>query len=157
MDLLTRIAAERDCERLVLDYANRLDAYDHGGFLSLFADDAVLAMLGRDHVGIAGIRAWLHAREQGMICRHLVTNLMVRLDGPDAATGSCYTIAHVARQALGNPPGALTAPTSLVTYTDRFTRHPDRGWLFARRSVVADLVGPDQMRALLLTARAAPA
>lgn len=155
MDLLTRIAAERDCERLVHDYANRLDAYDHDGFLSLFAEDAVLAMLGRDHIGTAGLRAWLEGREQGMICRHLVTNLVVRLDGPDAAQGTCYTLAFRAGQAQDSPPGALTTPTFLVTYHDRFTRHPTRGWLFARRAVVADLVGPDQMRALLLAARTA--
>ena len=155
MDLLTRIAAERDCERLVHDYANRLDAYDHQGFLALFADDAVLAMLGRDHAGLAAIRAWLEGREQGMICRHLVTNLVVRLDGPDAASGTCYTLAFRAGQAADSPPGALNTPTFLVTYHDRFTRHPERGWLFARRAVVADLVGPDQMRALLLAARAA--
>jgi hypothetical protein len=48
----------------------------------------------------------------------------------------------------------LTTPTFIVTYHDRFIRHPTRGWLFARRSVVADLVGPDQMRTLLLAARA---
>ncbi|WP_323039017.1 nuclear transport factor 2 family protein [Gemmobacter sp.] len=157
MDLLTRIAAERDCERLVNDYANRLDAYDHDGFLALFAEDAVLAMLGRDHTGPAALRAWLDGREQGMICRHLVTNLVVRLDGPDSAHGTCYTLAFRAGQALDTPPGALTPPTFLVHYNDRFTRHPTRGWLFARREVVADLVGPDQMRALLLMARAAPA
>jgi uncharacterized protein (TIGR02246 family) len=155
MDLLTRIAAERDCERLVREYANRLDAYDHEGFLSLFTDDAVLAMLGRDHNGIAGIRAWLEAREQGMICRHLVTNLVVRLDGQDAATGTCYTLAFRAEKAQDNPPGALTAPTFLVRYHDSFASHTTRGWLFTRRTVVADLVGPDQMRALLLAARAA--
>lgn len=155
MDLLTRIAAERDCERLVHEYANRLDAYDHDGFLALFAEDAVLAMLGRDHSGMAGLRAWLEAREQGMICRHLVTNLVVRLDGPDTAQGTCYTLAFRAGQAQETPPGALTAPTFLVHYRDRFTRHPVRGWLFARREVVADLVGADQMRALLLAARSA--
>ena len=157
MDLLTRIAAERDCERLVHDYANLLDAYDHDRFLALFAEDAVLAMLGRDHVGPAGIGAWLAAREQGMICRHLVTNLVVRLDGPDRALGTCYTLAFRAGQALDSPPGALTTPTFLVHYHDRFTRHPARGWLFSRREVVADLVGPDQMRALYLTARSAQA
>jgi len=157
MDLLTRISAERDCERLVHDYANRLDAYDHDGFLALFAQDAVLAMLGHEHTGSAEISAWLEAREQGMICRHLVTNLVVRLDGPDTALGTCYTLAFRAGQALNNPPGALTDPTFLVHYLDRFTRHPARGWLFARRTVVADLVGPDQMRALLLATRAAPA
>ncbi len=153
MDLLTRISAERDCERLVQDYALRLDDYDHDGFLALFADTAVLAMLGREHSGLPAIRAWLEAREQGMICRHLVTNLVVRADTPETATGTCYTLAFRAGQALDAPPGALTAPTFLVHYHDRFTRDPARGWLFSRREVVADLVGPDQMRALYLAAR----
>jgi hypothetical protein len=152
MDLLTRIAAERDCERLVVDYANLLDAYDHDGFMALWAEGAELAMLGRVHAGLPAIRNWLAGREAGMICRHLVTNLAVRVEGADSAAGSCYTLAFRAGQALDAPPGVLAAPTFLVHYHDRFSRDPQRGWLFARREVVADLVGPDQMRALYLQA-----
>ena len=155
MDLLTRIAAERDCERLVVDYANRLDAYDHEGFLALWAEGAELAMLGTVHAGLPAIRAWLEGREPDMICRHLVTNIAIRIEGPDHATGTCYTLAFRAGQALAAPPGAMGMPTFLVHYHDRFTRDPARGWRLRRREVVADLVGPEQMRALLLAARAA--
>lgn len=155
MDLLTRIAAERDCERLVIEYANRLDAYDHDGFLALWAEGAELVMLGTAHSGLPAIRRWLEGREAGMICRHLVTNIAVRLEGPDSATGTCYTLAFRAGQALEAPPGAMGLPTFLVHYHDRFARDSVQGWRFARREVVADLVGPEQMRALLLAARAA--
>ncbi|MBW6495906.1 MAG: nuclear transport factor 2 family protein [Burkholderiaceae bacterium] len=147
---MTRIAAERDCERLVNDYANRLDNYEHEGFMALFAEHAVLAMLGTEHAGAAAIRRWLEGREKGMICRHLVTNLVIKIERPDHATGTCYTLAFSAGQALKSPPGALTMPSFLVHYRDSFARDAERGWLFARREVVADLVGPEQMRALYL-------
>jgi hypothetical protein len=87
-----------------------------------------------------------------MICRHLVTNLAAGC----CRTGTCYTLAFRA-QAADNPGRLDHAHLPCPLNHDRFTRHPMRGWLFARREVVADLVGPDQMRALLLTARAAPA
>ncbi|WP_187972565.1 nuclear transport factor 2 family protein [Aquibium microcysteis] len=154
MDLLSRIAAELDCVQLVHEYANRLDAYDHDGFMQLWAEDGVLAMLGTEHRGPAAIRRWLEGREQGMICRHLVTNTVIRPETESSASGSCYTLAFRAGQAADSPPGALVNPTFLVSYRDRFMRDGERGWLLARREVVADLVGPDQMRALLLGARA---
>lgn len=154
MDTLNRIAAELDCGRLVHEYANRLGAYNHEGFMALWSEKGVLAMLGTDHAGPAAIRRWLEGREQGMICRHLVTNVVIRVENADAAAGTCYTLAFKAGQALESPPGTLTNPTFLVSYRDRFVRDPARGWLFARREVTADLVGPDQMRALYLAGRA---
>jgi len=150
MDDLERLLIERACERLVHDYANLLDAYDHDGFLKLWAEDAVLDMLGTQHRGPEGLRGWLAGREPRMICRHLVTNTVTDVIDADTATGRCYTIAFRARNAEGAAPGPVGDPTFVVTYRNHFTRHPQRGWLFARREVIADLVGPDQMHALFM-------
>lgn len=150
MDDLERLLSERACERLVNDYANLLDAYDYEGFLQLWSEDAVLDMLGTEHRGLNGLRAWLEGRERRMICRHLVTNTVTRVIDRDRAEGACYTIAFRARNAEGAGPGPVGDPTFVVSYRNHFIRHPQRGWLFSRREVIADLVGPDQMHALFL-------
>jgi SnoaL-like domain len=148
MDDLAKMVIEHACERLVNSYANLLDAYEYDAFMDLWAEDAVLNMLGREHAGIDAIRGWLQTREPDMICRHMVTNFVVDvLDGMNAK-GSCYTISYRVQGWLGRDPGPLEAPTFLVQYRDRFQLSADRGWVFARRDVVANMVGEEQMRML---------
>jgi ketosteroid isomerase-like protein len=154
MDDLKRLTIERACENLVNEYANLLDAYEYDAFINLWAEDAILDMLGTQHAGHAGIRRWLEGREPGMICRHLVTNVTTRIIDADNAAGSCYTIAFRAQNALGHEPGVLTDPTFLVSYRNHFRRDPQRGWLFSRRDVTADLVGAEQMRGLFVALKA---
>ncbi len=148
MDDLNRMLIERACERLTNSYANLLDAYDYEGFMGLWADDAVLNMLGREHAGRAAIRTWLDTREPDMICRHLVTNIVTDVVDENSAKGFCYTLAYRVQGGRGREPGPLEQPTFLVQYHNEFRRDPDRGWVFARRIVSAAMVGPEQMRAL---------
>ncbi len=148
MDDLNRLMIERACERVVNRYANLLDAYDHDAFMELWADDAVLNMLGREYVGHAAIRGWLEAREPDMICRHLVTNIVTDVINGISATGVCYTIAYRARGQRGQEPGLIEPPTFVVRYFNEFALDPVRGWVFARRDVLADLAGEEQIRAL---------
>lgn len=153
MDALAVLLAERACEALVHDYANLLDAYDYTGFMELWSENPSLNMLGRTHQGQAAIRSWLDAREPGMICRHLVSNLRIRVLSETEAEGRCYTLAFRAGHALQAPPGPISTPTFLVSYRDSFRLEGARGWRLAHRDVEPDLVGPDQMHALLLAAR----
>ncbi|HEU0222758.1 MAG TPA: nuclear transport factor 2 family protein [Paracoccaceae bacterium] len=149
MNDLEKLLIERTCERLATSYANLLDAYDYEAFLDLWAEDAVLNMLGREFSGRQAIRRWLEGREPGMICRHLVTNIVTDVIDADRARGYCYTISYRVQNALGQEPGPLERPTFLVHYRSEFTRHPARGWLIARRDVVADMAGPAQRQAIL--------
>jgi hypothetical protein len=147
MDDLNRMLAERACEKLCYAYANFLDAYEHDKFIGLWADDAVLNMLGREQKGRHGIRAWLESREQDLTCRHLVTNVVTEAVDDTYVKGFCYTIAYRARGWRGREPGPLEAPTFLVQYHSEF-RKEARGWLFSRRDVSAALIGTEQMAAL---------
>ena len=148
MDDLNRLVAENACAKLCHSYAIFLDAYEHEKFLGLWTGDAVLNMLGRDHEGPHGIRAWLESREQDLTCRHLVTNVVVDAIDDTHAKGFCYTIAYRARGWRGREPGPLEAPTFLVQYHSEFRKEAHRGWLFSRRDVSASLIGTEQMAAL---------
>src|SRR5262245_45701502 len=136
---LQRIEAERACERLVNTYANLIDGYDYDGFMQLWADDAVWNVLGRVWTGKAGIRQGLEVRDPTMICRHLVTNIVIDVVNDDAAVGVCYSIAYRALNHRDRAPGPLDFPQFLVDYRDAFVRDRTRGWLFARRDIVSAL------------------
>ncbi len=139
MDTLTRMEIERACERLVKVYANRIDAYDYDGFMELWTEDAVWNVLGKEWKGLAGIRAGLEARDPTMICRHLVSNIVIDVLDDNRATGFCYTIAYRVLNARGKAPALFEPPQFLVDYRDTFVRDPRRGWLFARRDIAAAL------------------
>ena len=140
MDDMTLLLIERACERLVYRYARHLDAYDYDRFMELWADDATWNMLGNEMAGIDAIRAGLNARPSALLCRHLITNIIVDVESADRASSHCYTLSFHVPDARGQEPGPLEPPTFLVEYRDRFVRHPSRGWLFARRDITAPLV-----------------
>jgi ketosteroid isomerase-like protein len=135
LDAIKRMEIERACERLVNVYANRIDAYDYEGFLKLWAEDAVWNVLGKEWRGHAGIRRGLEARDQTMICRHLVSNIVIDVADENRASGVCYTIAYRVLNARGKAPALFEPPQFLVDYRDSFVRDSRRGWLFARRDV----------------------
>ncbi len=148
MNEIDMLLIERACDRLVNRYANLLDAYDHDAFMDLWADDAVLDMLGREYRGREAIRSWLLAREPNMICRHFVTNIVTYVMSGIAARGNCYTIAYRVSGMLGREPGLLEAPTFIVNYRNEFRLDPERGWVFSRRDVAPAMVGEEQMAGL---------
>ena len=152
MNDIERMLIERACERLVNTYACRLDAYDYDGFMKIWTDDATWVMLGRPMVGTAAIAAGLVAREDHLICRHLVTNVIIDVIDNDHASGTCYTLAFRTPHARGKEPGLLERPAFAVDYSDEFVRHPQRGWLFARREARAPLVGAAHIQAMKLAA-----
>lgn len=139
MDDVSRMLAEHACQRLVHSYANFIDAYDYDRFMGLWAEDAEWVIYGKPSRGHAAIRATLAARPDKSVVRHLMSNVVVDLTGPDRAEGRCYAVAYRADGWLGTQPAPLTLPRFLVDYRDRFVRDPARGWLFSRREIVSVL------------------
>lgn len=148
MDDLARLAHERACERLIHGFARALDRYDYDAALRFWAEDGVLSLPGQDHTGHAALRDWMNRREKDMICRHVVTNLLVDVQDDRSATATALCSTWRVRGWRGREPGPMMPPAYVVDYTDTFTRHPARGWLFARRVVTVALAGVEQRQAL---------
>jgi len=148
MDDATRMAHEQACIRLIHGFARALDRYDYDAVLRLWAEDGVFSVPGRDHHGHAGLRAWMARREKDMICRHIVTNIVVDVIDHTRAVASAYCSAWRIRGWRGREPGPMALPAYVVDYADSFVRDPERGWLFASRRVEVALAGMEQRQAM---------
>jgi ketosteroid isomerase-like protein len=142
LDPVERLVAERDCERLMVDYARRLDLGQPERVAELFTDDGVWEMPGRLRFeGKDQLRAAFSTRmvASGRTARHVVTNVAIDVVAPGEATGFCYLINYRHDSPTGNPedPAPAEAPMYVGQYHDRFVRTAE-GWRFKyRRSEIA--------------------
>lgn len=133
-------------------YALAHDLTDPDGYAAVFTEDAELVGSGRV---LAKGREALHAigvndrkrfnnslpedvRSFGVM-RHVVTNQVIDLTGPDTAEGLCYVLTIANRTDEG--PQIL----SVGRYEDQY-RRVDGRWLIARREIVMDM-GNDALAA----------
>ena len=91
---MTQEDADRDlrsCERLAIAAYSLMDQGRYAETAELFALDAVWVRGGTPVRGRGTIREALERRSAGEVTRHLVTNVMVSMSGPDAANGTaCF-------------------------------------------------------------------
>jgi hypothetical protein len=137
LDPVERLMAERDCERLIVEYARRLDLGEPQRVAELFTDDAVWEMPGRIRFeGRAELEAGFPGRmvAPGRTARHVVTNVAIDVASHDEATGFCYLINYRHDSPSGVPadPAPSAVPMYVGQYYDRFVRTPD-GWRFKHR------------------------
>ena len=99
MDETTRLTHEQACTRLIHGFARALDRYDYDAVLRLWAEDGVFSVPGRDHHGHAGLKAWMARREKDMICRHIVTNIVVDVIDPTSEIARSRTTDVIASDA----------------------------------------------------------
>jgi len=144
-DDLQRLLAERACERLIVDYARRVDFGEAGRVADLFTPDG--RWEGTDLVldGREEIRAWF-GRRQGLdrrVSRHLCTNVAVDVVSPDEAVSLCHLVNY--RHDRRGDDRALPVPAEVPKYVgelhDRFRRTPD-GWRFTHRRVEVAFLRP---------------
>jgi hypothetical protein len=126
-------------------YALAHDLTDPTMYAGVFTEDAELVGSGRV---LAKGREALHAvavndrkrHNQGLpedvrsfgVMRHVVTNSVIEIEGPDTASGLCYVLTIANRE--GEGPQIL----SVGRYEDQF-RRVDGRWLIARREIVMDM------------------
>jgi hypothetical protein len=136
LTLIERIEIQLACERLVHAYCRALDQGDmdaaadlfasHGSFARPTAPDAVIA-------GREAIRASLRARPATLRTRHLSTNVIVEVEGPDAARGVSYLTMVSTTPAEGaTPPHESRGPVWFGEMRDRFVRENGE-WKFLER------------------------
>lgn len=146
MSELQRMADERACERLIVEYTHLVDFGNAPAIADLFTDDGVwrtdeFAMEGRD-----AIRAGFE-RRQGVTrrqSRHVCTNVVVTVDG-DTANGLCYLVnyRHDSESGVAELPAPADVPKYVGEYHDTFVRTDD-GWRFADRHCTTTFLRPSK-------------
>lgn len=121
--MLEQVLAEREIERLLLDYAALNDAGEWDALAALFLPDGRTNRPTAPDVFIEGREAILDAfrARPARISRHIIANIRVTVSG-DEATASSQILLFT---------GAGTAPL-VGTYQDRL-RKTAQGWRFAER------------------------
>ena len=91
--------------------------------------EALIAQAKRDHERFSAAPG--PDGKVSSIMRHIISNRVVKLTGPDAAEGSCYVITLI----NDKKDGPLVM--SMSRYVDRYARTKD-GWRIAHRDIVIE-------------------
>jgi hypothetical protein len=131
-----RAEIEHACEQLVYAYSRALDLGDLSGAAEFFAENGTMARpMTPDQVvhGRETIRASLLTRPNKLLTKHLATNVMVRVESRETATGiSCLTMIATMPGAEDKPPFLSKGPIYFGEFKDRFVR--EHGvWKFQER------------------------
>jgi SnoaL-like domain len=131
-----RIEIERACEQLVYAYARSLDLGDTGGAADFFAENGAMARpMAPDQVirGRETIRASLLSRPKTLLTKHLATNVTIRVESRDTASGiSNLTMIATTPGAADTPPFLSNGPIFFGEFKDRFVRE-NGVWKFQER------------------------
>jgi hypothetical protein len=136
--MLETIAIELACEKLVVEFAERVDALDFAGLGELFAVDAGFARPTDPNNLIRGVDSIVEsyrARPRTRITQHLCCNIRIQAQSADRASGSCRVLLYTADvdtpEELGKGRKA-TASQLIGAFDDRFVL-TTQGWRFAER------------------------
>lgn len=79
------------CQQLTIASYSLMDQGRYDETVELFAEDATWVRGGKPCQGRSAILAALQQRPEGMVSRHLVTNVLIKLDDDESATGTaCF-------------------------------------------------------------------
>jgi hypothetical protein len=137
-DPIECLLIERACERLVTEYAKRIDARDER-FVDLFTVDARLALLGFEMNGQDEIREFARKYRPDDNTLHLTTHIAIDVIDADMARGSAVLVYFCAPRKDGRAALATVAPLVTANYADEFRRTPE-GWRIARRTVTPTIM-----------------
>ncbi|HEY4030290.1 MAG TPA: nuclear transport factor 2 family protein [Caulobacteraceae bacterium] len=128
-----RAAIAWECERMIHHYAMLNDAGDFQAMAEMFAEDGVFARPSQGDVLIRGKAAILAAytSRPARFTRHMITSVVVTVEGPDDARALSYLSLHTGQPGEGLPRPA--EPAYLIgDFRDRFVRE-DGAWRFRER------------------------
>jgi ketosteroid isomerase-like protein len=131
-------AAEYACRMLVHEFAEIIDARQYERLRGLFTPDALYTRpIAPDTVirGVEAIIAGFMSRSATRITQHLLTNVTIRFESPDAATGVNHIVLYVGSTSDAEVEGRgrkAEASQLIGLYADRFARAA-AGWRIAER------------------------
>ena len=120
-------AAVAAISEVIFGYCHSIDAFSDEGVLDLFMQDGEWWQPGTEPLrGRAQIAGFLGARDRAIPRRHLASNVVIDVEGPEQAKVVSYFTVFKA-----GPDGAPT-PISMGEYRDTFRLDEGR-WRIARR------------------------
>ena len=144
MDSVEQLLAERACERLILGFVHRLDLGEPSSVAELFTEDGSWEWPppgdGRRAEGREALRAYFGSRPGDRLSRRIMSNVLVTVTSPDAATATSYFTTYRVDGWSGGmvPPGP---PVQVGHYEDTF-RRVNGTWLLASRTLHLPFGGP---------------
>jgi hypothetical protein len=144
VELLDRIAAERECERLTYRYCEAVDFGHASRLADVFAEEGIFDNGDLRLVGREQIRRVFTEREQvrELRTRHVCTNIHVEVTEPAAATGVVYLALYRRRGPEDSSvPVPETSPAVVGSYHDAYVRTGE-GWRIAARRLDAAFADP---------------
>lgn len=135
LSAVDRMLAEQACRDLVVQAAAFTDAQSHEDFAALFTEDGVLIRPGPEHIqGQAAIIESYRSRPAGRMTRHLISNILVKLESDTAAhSTSCVLLwSGLASDAAG-PFGRPAQARQVVGEFDDILSLTPQGWRIRRR------------------------
>lgn len=136
LDPVNRMTAERECERLIIDFVRRLDLGEPGSVAELFTPDGIWEWPDGDRrvEGRDALRRYFGSRPADRLSRRIMTNILVSLTSATTASATSYLITYRVDGYTGGmlPP---QLPVNIGHYEDAFSKI-DGKWLLARRVTV---------------------
>jgi hypothetical protein len=130
---LDRLLAERECERLIIDFVRRLDLGDPSSVAELFTPGGIWEWPGGERriEGREVLRRYFGSRPSDRLSRRLMTNILITVTSATTASGTSYLTTY---RVDGYTGGMLSPrlPVNIGHYEDTFHKTGDT-WLLARR------------------------
>ncbi len=138
MNELERMLVAEACREIILRASAATDANDAAAFAGFFTDAAVLERPNAAPIsGREAIREAYAKRSPERLTRHLVTNILVEVQGPDAARTTSLVLlwSGNSKDTIGPQGRPADARQVVGEFHDELTRGPD-GWRIARRKAL---------------------
>ena len=124
--------ARRACEELIVRYTHIADFGPRETMVELFTDDAIWTSNEATYDGRDEIDAFFSGHRPPTKSRHVSSNMLVTLTGPDTAEGFSYFTLYRHTGEKPRVPDLDGQPLIVGEYRDQF-RLTDGGWKIARR------------------------
>jgi hypothetical protein len=132
---MTTLRAEDyiQCQMTLFNVARGLDTHDPSLAATQFSEHGTWTWKGRDLHGRKSIAAALASRDPLVVTRHITSNLVCEMSGPDTINATCTVVTYKSRASDTDEPAALEQPVSILDYNDTLVREASR-WLIIQRS-----------------------
>ncbi|NKC30762.1 nuclear transport factor 2 family protein [Falsiroseomonas selenitidurans] len=134
MDEILAAARILACQQAIHRFYAALDRGDFATVANALAPHGIWHRQGKALRGPGDVAQAMAERPAGRVTAHLVQNLVVELEGPEAARARYNTLVfRHDGEAEAKPPAPLGVPLSIAAAEDRLERDANGAWLVVER------------------------